>query len=814
MKEIVLLITAFIMLGYSGFAQKSSYVDDYKKPKTDANIIGDVQCEGEHVPYVNITVDGTTIGTMTDATGHYQLINLPEGNLSIRVSGIGYKSVVKEVTTVANKTQEINFRVEEDVLNLQGVVVTADRNKTNRAEAPIIVTSVPPKLMIATQSVNIAEGLCFTPGLRTETNCQNCGFTQLRMNGLKGAYTQILMNSRPVFSGLAGVYGLELIPANMIERMEVVRGGGSALFGGNAIAGTVNIITKEPGRNTFSVDGRFGVIGVGGEDNTDPAGDGQLNVNASVISDDHKSGGYIYTMLRNRGTYDANGDNFSEMVKMKNTTFGFNVFHKPTDKSKVSLDGYRISEFRRGGNKLDYLPHQADIAEQLEHVITGGNLSYDLFTNGSYDKLTLYASAQNVDRDSYYGAQRDPDAYGSTKNITSSVGGHYSFHADRFLFAPSNTILGIDDTNDYLHDTKLGANGNSNTTLTRQGVNTLGSFLQHDWKMNKFNLSLGLRYDYYWISDFESDSADMDNGVLVPRISAMYKFTPDLRFRIGYARGYRAPQVFNEDLHIDLVNATRVETFNSDDLKQETSDSFTASINSVVKIGKSHNDFLVEGFYTILNDPFSNTYYPLDDKGNFAYMRVNAEDGAYVSGVNLEWKSFLSKKIETQIGFTFQTSRFKEAQAWGDEDRSVSKDFTRTPDHYGYATLIWKPTHHFNATLAFNYTGSMLVPHMGLNPSDFEGDEAQTVQEAINNGDVIEGELLKESPDFLVTDLLLSYDFRLTDETNMKFYVGMKNVFNQLQDDYDRGEYRDAGYVYGPTQPRTLNFGIRFGNVF
>jgi outer membrane receptor for ferrienterochelin and colicins len=805
MKKFILSFGAVLMLMHPTIAQKS---------KSDANIIGDVQCKGEHVPFINITVDGTTIGTMTDATGHFQLINLPVGELSVRASGIGYKAAVEKVKTEANKTIEIKFRIEEDALNIEGVVVTADRNQSNRAEAPVVITAISQELMTNTQSVNIGEGLSFTPGLRTETDCQNCGFTQLRMNGMEGPYTQVLMNSRPVFSGLAGVYGLEMIPANMVERLEVVRGGGSALFGGNAIAGTVNIITKEPNMNTFHVDGRLGIIGVGNDEGSDAAPDGQFNLNASVVTDDRKTGGYLYSMLRSRDAYDINGDDYSELVEMENTTFGFNVFHKPGTKSKISLDGYRISEYRRGGNKLNYLPHEADIAEQLDHLITGGNLSYDLFTNDQYDKLSIYGSAQHVKRDSYYGAQQDPNAYGQTKNLTSSAGMHYILNASRFLFAPSSTIFGIDNTNDRLHDVKLGSGGEENTTLTKQSVNTLGSFIQHDWKSEKVNLSLGLRYDNYWVSDKQDSDADLNNDVLVPRAGIMYKFNPDLRFRLGYARGYRAPQVFNEDLHIELINATRVQTVNSDDLTQETSDAFTASLNSVFRLGNSFNDFLVEGFYTQLNDPFANVYEDEDGDGAFVYTRINAEDGAHVAGVNLEWKSFLTSKLEMQMGFTFQESLYETAQAWGDEEQSVSKKFMRTPNNYGYAILMWTPNHHFSTTLSFNYTGSMYVPHYGLNPGDFTGDERIAVQEAIDRGDIIEGERLKKSKDFLVTDLLLTYHLHFTKESEIQFYAGVKNIFNQMQNDYDRGVYRDAGYIYGPSQPRMINFGIRFGNLF
>jgi outer membrane receptor for ferrienterochelin and colicins len=783
--------------------------------QTDANIVGDVQCEGRHLPFINIAIEGTTIGTNSDGTGHFQMVNLPEGTHTVVASGVGYKSASQQVEVKKNTTIEIKFDLQEDVLNLETVVVTANRTQANRAEAPLLVHSITPKIFSLTQSVNVAEGLCFTPGLRTETNCQNCGFTQLRMNGLEGPYTQILMNSRPVFSGLAGVYGLELIPANMIERLEVVRGGGSALFGGNAIAGTVNIITKEPVRNSFMVEGRTTFIGMGNKNGGNPAFDGQSSMNTSLVTDDGKTGGYLYTMLRNRDAYDANDDGFTELVKMENTTFGFNVFHKPGAKSKISLDGYRISEFRRGGNKLSGLPHEADIAEQLDHLITGGNLSYNKFINGNYDKFTLYVSAQDVKRESYYGAQQDPNAYGHTKNTTSSAGGHYTVNADRFIFAPSSTIFGIDNTNDYMHDTKLGTNDNGNTTLTKQFVNTLGGFVQHDWKGNKVNFSLGLRYDNYWINDLadEAQGEDLQNGVLVPRVSVLYKARPSLRLRVGYAKGYRAPQVFNEDLHIELVNAQKVRTINSEDLEQENSHSLTSSVDFDFSLHNTKNNLLIEGFYTMLENPFADEFYELNDQGDFAYLRVNSDNGAYVSGLNMEFNSFITRKLETQVGFTLQTSRYKEAVPWGDEESSYSKNFMRTPDSYGYATFNWKPVNQMNVNLSFNYTGSMYVPHLGLYANDFEDEtEQQAVAQAIANGDIIEGEDLFKSNDFLVTDLLFTYDFKLTNESTLQFFAGAKNIFNQVQTDFDRGIYRDAAFIYGPSSFRSFNIGLKLGN--
>ena len=106
----------------------------------------------------------------------------------------------------------------------------------------------------------------------------------MRINGLDGPYTQILLDSRPIFSALSGVYGIEQIPASMIERVEVMRGGGSALFGSSAIAGTINIITKEPMRNSGMLS--HTITGIGDGD----VFDNSTALNASLVTDDQRAG--------------------------------------------------------------------------------------------------------------------------------------------------------------------------------------------------------------------------------------------------------------------------------------------------------------------------------------------------------------------------------------------------------------------------------------------------------------------------------------------------------------------------------------------
>ena len=138
-------------------------------------------------------------------------------------------------------------------MNLEQIVVSGSRSETKRKNSPSLVNIVNNQIFDAVSASCLADGLSYQPGVRVEDNCQNCGFTQVRINGLDGHYSQILMDSRPIFSALTGVYGLEQIPANMIDRVEVVRGGGSALYGSSAIGGTVNIITKDPSYNSAEV---------------------------------------------------------------------------------------------------------------------------------------------------------------------------------------------------------------------------------------------------------------------------------------------------------------------------------------------------------------------------------------------------------------------------------------------------------------------------------------------------------------------------------------------------------------------------------
>ncbi|MEA3317536.1 MAG: TonB-dependent receptor [Bacteroidota bacterium] len=768
------------------FLLSFTQVNYAQKHRTDANIVGHVVCCDEHIPFATVTIKGTTIGTTTDETGHYQLINMPSGKLTIVAQSLGYKPVEKIINISNGETKVIKFELEKDALRLEEVVVTGDRNATNRLEATTIVNTITPKLFESTQSVTLSEGLNFAPGLRMENNCQNCGFSQVRMNGMEGAYSQILINSRPIFSGLAGVYGLELIPAAMIERVEIIRGGGSALYGSNAIAGTINLILKDPVNNSYEFGINSGLIGAGMDNSGDPAQDHSVNFNTSLISSDSRTGMSLYGFYRDREPFDANNDKFSEIASLKNITLGGRVFHRFNNRSKIAADFFNIKEDRRGGDRFNYPVHEANTAEAVNHNITTGALTYEHFYRKT-DKLSIYTSGQSVDRDSYYGANKSLNDYGKTTDFSYTIGTQYNAN-----FTNSNLVMGVEQIGAWLKDKKLGYLDYSdinnivhtnNVTIANQTTNTTGVFAQYEININKLQISAGARFDNYNIKDKEHADNENSGNVLSPRLTFKYDIKKYLQARLSYSQGYRAPQIFDEDLHIETSGSRKVIHENSSDLKQETSYSYMASLDFNKKIASTSIGLLVEGFYTQLNDAFANEMSDPDAEGVVTYTRINAENGAKVQGVNIELNVVPNNDFSLKAGFTKQSSKYEDAQDFD------TKDFFRTPNDYGYLTMQYSPIEHWTISSTGNYTGEMLVPYFPDN----------------------EDEKLVNAEKFFDLGLKLQYEFRLNG-ASMRIFTGMKNIFNSYQNDFDKGINRDPGYIYGPMSPRTIYFGIKIGN--
>lgn len=807
---------------FIGIAMLISLAFSVSAENITTRVIGKVidSNSNEPIPYASVALEGSSMGAVTNFDGEFIIENVPVGHYHVIATCVGYKLDKKELDLKGEKNPVLEFKIAEDFIGLDQVVVTADRNSVQRKDAPVVVNSISTKLLEQTSSANLADGLVFSPGLRVENNCNNCGFSQVRMNGLEGPYTQILINSRAIFSGLAGVYGLEHIPASMIQRVEIVRGGGSALFGGNAIAGTINIITKDPVANTFKAGVKYGAVGIGVDGGGDAASDITADFNASVVSEDHNSGIFIFGVNRQRDDWDANKDGYSDMVKLKNISAGLRAYHRLSDLAKLTLEYHVVDEYRRGGDQLNLKAHEATVAEEVSHRINSGSLAWDQYFNQDrISKLSVYASGQSIDRDSYYGAATiydengaelstpipDYGAYGQTDDLAISTGIQFFTKFDNLFFAPADITFGLENVYNSLKDDKLGYYDFTNnefvktTNIADQTSNTIGAFAQSKWDLGAVKFLLGVRMDSYEIKN-SAENSNYSNTVFSPRANVLFDIFKGSQLRVSYARGFRAPQIFDEDLHIEASTARRITHELADDLTEEKSNSYTVSWDYTKSFGKMQTYFLAEGFNTQLIDPFFNEFSDVDASGNMVMLRKNA-NGAVVKGMNFEFKLAPSYKFDFQMGLTIQSSKYDDAVDQGEDDdtaNTTTDDILRTPEQYGYFAMNWKPLHEFTATLSGSYTGPMNLIHLSGGDDKF-GNEIQ--------------ESLVKSDRFMDLGINFAYHFDLGGDVKLQFDLGMKNIFNSFQDDFDFGPSRDAGYIYGPLNPRTIYLGVKLGNI-
>ncbi len=298
---------------------------------------------------ISISTDPIQVAS-TNSKGYFYIDTIPYGTYTVTAEFAGYTKVTKTVILDENNQKlELNFNLNENLNLLDEIVLTGSKTYKRQTNSAVIVGIINSETLNNIQACNLSEGLKFQPGLRVETDCQTCNYTQLRMNGLAGGYSQILINGRPIFSPLTGLYGLEQLPTNMIERIEVVRGGGSSLYGSSAIGGTVNIITKVPKKNSYELNSFYQNI-------NGKADDIVFSGNASLVSENKNSGVAFFFNHRDRDWYDENDDNYSELPKLENTSFGTNLFFLPKDNQKLEISISNLNEYRYGGEMVEK-PH-------------------------------------------------------------------------------------------------------------------------------------------------------------------------------------------------------------------------------------------------------------------------------------------------------------------------------------------------------------------------------------------------------------------------------------------------------------------------
>ncbi len=733
-------------------------------------IAGEVVSDGKPVPFANIGIKGTLWGATTDEKGRFEINSVPAGQYELQVSYIGFeKQVVRVLVTGPEKDTRIQVMLKPLLKALDEVVVTGTRSEKRRLDSAVPVNILDSRTMQATQSLTLSEGLSFQPGIRVEKDCQTCNYSQVRMNGLAGSYSQILINSKPLLSSLAGLYGLEQIPASMIERVEIVKGGGSVLYGSSAIGGTINVITRDPSENKAELESTGSLVN--GE-----SADIQTDLYTSLVNRKKTAGTSLVLSQRDREPWDANADGFSELAEIENLSLGLNSFMKIAPGAKLHIGLNRIHEIRNGGDRLEEEPHMRLQSEFRDSEILAANVDFTKQFYGARASLQIHSGIQQTTRDHYTGSF-GADGYGSTLNKTYIGGIQINHTLLTFLHGKNILAIGFEYQYDYVNDEIAAYNYFINQETFQPGV-----YLQSDWEITpKFSFISGVRWSKH-------NKAERD--FINPRFNILYKATSNLQFRAARSEGFRAPQAFDTDMHIAFAGGGVALTVIDPGLQSEKSVSYSFSGDYNKPAHNYIYGLTVSGFYTRLQNTFILEQLPgTAPGGNMILLRTNGS-AAEVQGITFEARANYNYKIEGDLGITIQKSAYEKPVAWSDELEGTIR-FLRTPSAYGYFTLTYSGLRKFKVACSGVYTGTMEVPHYG----GANGDQRDEVV---------------STKSFMELNIKSSYEVISTlKPVGVVITAGIQNLFNEFQNDFDSGPGRDSNYMYGPGRPLTLYGGIR-----
>ena len=788
MKRFYFLLPALLCVVATAFSQTR---------KTDAMLFGHVQEKKskEHIPYATITLKGTNHGTAADASGHFKMAHLPLGKHTVVAQFVGYKPQEQEVFLEQGKSITLYFELEDDVFNLEQVVVTGTRTPHFVKNVPIRTEVVTSQALRNKNAWNVFEALEGIPGIRVENQCQFCNFSMVRMQGLGAEHTQVLINGQPVYSGLASVYGLEQMGVGDVDRIEVVKGAGSALYGSSAVAGAINIITREPARNpSINADIEFGNYG-----------SNVFNFNGSMRNEKGNIGLNIYAQKIDHGIIDqtAEGttpdkvkqaDGISDRVESKMHQIGFGLYidNPFFNNDKLIFRGKTINERRQGGKITDDY-YKNPFTDGTESITTnryeseinyikpfGKNTTLSFTTtyinhnreatNDSF--LSDYMDTHNGDTPNVLDMRpyiAKENSWVSTLTLAQKAGNH------NLIFGLQNYTTRLNETGMYVVvDDQSSYYKESYKSIGKKQAHEMGAFLQDEWNISpRLTAVPGVRVDYHSSGEeYTSDKAVFDSAFpktkfeetsLNPRLALKYLLTRHITLRANVGTGFRAPYGFSEDLHL-CSGSPRV--WKSSDLKAETS----RSANFSADYYGDRLQISANLFYTYLKNKID--FADADDKVKalgYTYQWQNVDD-AVVKGMEFSLLYNPVRNLNLGVDFTLNDGKYKNIREdWKNTPyEKISQYIPRFAQTTGSAKIEYTPgswTWMVNAL----YQGKMYIDYLSETPANSK---------------------IKETSPYVTFNARVSKRFGA-----FSLYAGAKNILSYIQDE----KYLDdAAFIYAP----------------
>lgn len=674
------------------------------------------------------------------------------------------------------------------------VVTTATRTERLLSDVPVRTEVLRKKDIELRAALDVSQAAELINGLRVESNCQNCNTSEVQLLGLGGAYNQILFDGTPLLSTLGGVYGLEQIPAAFINRIEVVKGGGSSLYGPGAVAGVINLIPEQPARNGGRV--QLGVDVQKGEPLLygDARGD--------LVLDDGRFGLSVVAQAARNDAIDYNGDGFSEITEKDQQVAGFQGWYALNDRTTLRANYQNTREQRRGGNRFQQPEFLANIAESLKTDYQRGGLRWDQIVDDDFDYSLGYAFAY-IKRDSFYGGlgdvitdpndpefdpdQLDPTVAGSAASLSFNQYG-YTTNPLHYLDSQFNLsrgahaiAFGLQYKRESVTDQNRNAIGETVAITGDDRFSNLGVYVQDEWTLSDAaDVVLGARMD---------KSSTLDDPIFSPRLALAFAASDRLKLRAGISTGFRAPEVFSEDLHVDTLGAAPIRIRNAEGLGEERAVTGMLGLDWRSDPADPRWTWDATVSVTELRDTFVLSELRSEDDGSLFQVRENSS-GSRVAGfeTNIGWQPMATLRLTA--GVAWYRSRYSEAQIIFDDTEEggdsviATRDYLKTPDWSGLAQLTWSPTDAWDAFFGLKYTGSL---------------------QALNNN----AASLNRTPEFFVVDVGATRHFHSASGRDWDLSFGVRNLFDERQQDLELGANRDSDYVYGPRFARSLYTSVR-----
>ena len=596
----------------------------------------------------SLTLKGTTNGISTDVNGLATLTNIPNGEHIISISFIGYEEEYLRLKFPIESAKVHSILLNPSNTEIGEIIIEATRGNRTVANLPTRTEVLTDEIDEAAsmEPSKISHLITHSTGIQVQTTAAGSNGAVVRIQGLNGRYTQMLKDGFPLYGGFSGSLDILQIPPLDLRQVEYVKGSASTLYGGGAIAGIINLLTKKANKNETLL--HINLSHIGAKD---------FNVfNAKRFG---KWGFTNLASMHIHEPYDVDENGFSDIAQVSKFNFNPKLFYNPNKKMELYLGAGMTKENRKGGSMSKIRNESPDTL-------------YFLDEQESSRTTTQFSANYKIDNTKTISLKNSISSFDRYINIREAILGTSTAFGGNQLNSFTELNLNI---NKEKQNINIGLNALAdkftednliNQPLRNQEFNTLGLYVNHLWDVtDKFALESGLRTD-----KAEASTLNTENGgqsFVLPKISALYKMTPELSIRLGGGMGYRMPSIFSEEA--EPYGYKNVQVVNFENLVAE--ESYGTNIDF-----KYQSTFGTDNVLLSLNQMF---FFNVIDNP-ITLNETNANNRVYEQTND----SLLSKGFESQIKLTVDKFTWFLGYTYTDaylENGENKNGLTLTPKH-------------------------------------------------------------------------------------------------------------------------------------